>query len=58
MKTPIITEEHSQVRTAADLINLLSQFPLDTKIHGAFDDPVTVFVIFHPNFGTKTISIE
>jgi len=47
-----------QIRTIQELTQILSQFPPETKVEGAFEDPLNLFVIFHPNFGTKTISIE
>jgi len=40
------------------MMDILSKFPPDTRIHGAFEDPINIHVIFHPQFGIKTISIE
>jgi hypothetical protein len=58
MKIPIVTEEYLNIKTTQELIDILSKFPSETKIHGAFEDPINIFVIFHRNFGIKTISIE
>lgn len=47
-----------EVKTAKELIDILSMFPPDTHVHGAFEDPININIIFHPQFGIKTISIE
>jgi hypothetical protein len=57
-KIPTIIEKHMEVKTAKELIDILSMFPPDTHVHGAFEDPININIIFHPQFGIKTISIE
>jgi hypothetical protein len=57
-KIPTITEEYTELRTVKEMMDILSKFPPDTRIHGAFEDPINIHVIFHPQFGIKTISIE
>lgn len=56
-KIPTILEQYTELKTTKELIDILSKFPPDTRIHGAFEDPVNAHVIFHPQFGIKTISI-
>lgn len=56
IQTTILNE--TEVRTVVELIQLLNQFPPETKIHGPFDDPINVVELFHKNFGIKSLSLE
>jgi hypothetical protein len=56
--TQTIIINQTEVRTIADLMRVLSEFPSNTKIHGAFEDPLIVVELFHKNFGVKTLSFE
>lgn len=56
IQTTIINQ--TEVRTIAELMKILSEFPPETKIHGAFEDPLIVIELFHKNFGVKTLSFE